>query len=269
MVGDMKMKNRVEAIVCIGLVLASCWGRKVQAQEFDWQPLFNGKDLNGWKPKITGHQYGDDPYRTFRVEEGVIKVSYEQYKEFGGKFGHLFYKEPFKDYRLRLEYRFTGEQAKGGPGWALRNSGVMIHCQPPETMRQNQDFPVSIEVQFLGGDGKNPRPTGNLCTPGTHVVMKDSLLTRHCTNSTAKTFHGDTWVKAEVVVRGGGVIEHHIDGQKVLEYEKPQYDDKDPDGKILLMKAGGSRIIEGGYISLQAESHPVEFRAIEIQKLKK
>lgn len=249
------------ALGCGGLV-------RGQGEALPWRPLFNGKDLDGWKPKITGHALGEDPYKTFRAEDGVIKVSYDQYKEFGGKFGHLFYKEPFGDYRLRLEYRFVGKQANGGPGWALRNSGVMIHCQDPETMRVAQDFPVSIEVQFLGGDGTNPRQTGNLCTPGTHVVMKDSLLTRHCTTSVSNTHHGDGWVKAEVVVRGAGVIEHWIEGRKVLEYEKAQYDDKDKDGKILLMKAGGKRLIERGYISLQAESHPVEFRSIEVQELK-
>ena len=263
------MIDRKNAILMIAITITGFWGLESWAQENDWQPIFNGKDLQGWKPKITGHAYGEDPYKTFRVEDGVIKVNYDNYKEFGGKFGHLFFKEPFTDYRLRLEYRFTGQQVKGGPGWALRNSGVMIHCQPPETMRLAQEFPVSIEVQFLGGDGTNPRPTGNLCTPGTHVVMKESLLTRHCTNSSAKTYHGDGWVKAEVVVHGGGVIEHYIEGQKVLEYEKPQYDDKDPDGKTLLMQTGGKRIIEGGHISLQAESHPVEFRGIEIRKLKK
>ena len=248
------------------MTFGSSWS-PVLAQDGEWKSLFNGKDLEGWTPKITGQKLGDDPYKTFRVEDGVLKVRYDNYPEFKGQFGHLFYKESFSKYKLRLEYRFVGQQVKGGPGWAIRNSGVMIHCQSPETMRVDQEFPVSIEVQYLGGDGKNPRPTGNLCTPGTHVVMDGKLLTRHCTNSTSKTFHGDTWVRSEVIAMGGGRIEHYIDGQKVLEYEQAQYDDKDPDGKVLLQKADGKRIIPGGYLSLQAESHPVEFRRIEIQRL--
>lgn len=239
----------------------------VLAQDGEWKSLFNGKDLEGWTPKITGQKLGDDPYKTFRVEDGVLKVRYDNYLEFKGQFGHLFYKESFSKYKLRLEYRFVGQQVKGGPGWAIRNSGVMIHGQSPETMRVDQEFPVSIEVQYLGGDGKNPRPTGNLCTPGTHVVMDGKLLTRHCTNSRSKTYHGDAWVRSEVIAMGSGLIEHYIDGQKVLEYEQAQYDDKDPDGKVLLQKADGKRIIPGGYLSLQAESHPVEFRRIEIQRL--
>lgn len=248
------------------MTFGSSWS-PVLAQDGEWKSLFNGKDLEGWTPKITGQKLGDDPYKTFRVEDGVLKVRYDNYPEFKGQFGHLFYKESFSKYKLRLEYRFVGQQVKGGPGWAIRNSGVMIHGQSPETMRVDQEFPVSIEVQYLGGDGKNPRPTGNLCTPGTHVVMDGKLLTRHCTNSTSKTFHGDTWVRSEVIAMGGGRIAHYIDGQKVLEYEQAQYDDKDPDGKVLLQKADGKRIIPGGYLSLQAESHPVEFRRIEIQRL--
>lgn len=260
-------RNRYSLASAILLTLGLGWSPAL-GQDGEWKSLFNGKDLDGWVPKITGQKLGADPFRTFRVEDGVLKVCYDSYPEFKGQFGHLFFKESFSKYRLRLEYRFVGQQVKGGPGWAIRNSGVMIHGQAPETMRVDQEFPVSIEVQFLGGDGKNPRPTGNLCTPGTHVVMGGKLLTRHCTNSTSKTYHGDTWVRSEVVAMGGGLIEHFIDGQKVLTYEQAQYDDKDPDGKVLLQKAGGKRVIEGGTLSLQAESHPVEFRRIEIQQLK-
>jgi hypothetical protein len=196
-----------------------------------------------------------------------LKVGYEGYDTFGGKFGHLFYKTPFSKYRLRVEYRFVGDQCKDGPGWALRNSGVMIHGQDPKTMRVDQDFPVSIEVQFLGGNGKDKRSTGNLCTPGTHVVMSGKLITQHCTNSKSETIHGDEWVVAEVEAHGNGKIVHKINGETVLEYEQPQYDDKDIDA-IGLMKAKGGHVrIDGGSISLQAESHPVEFRKVEILEL--
>ena len=86
----------------------------------EWLQLFNGRDLEGWTPKIAGHELGDNYARTFRVEDGVLRVSYDGYTEFGGRFGHLFYKQAFSDYRLRVEYRFTGEQVRGGPGWGWR-----------------------------------------------------------------------------------------------------------------------------------------------------
>jgi hypothetical protein len=233
----------------------------------EWRPLFNGKDLDGWTPKITGHDLGDNYLDTFRVEKGVLKVSYDKYKQFDKKFGHLFYKEPFSHYVLRVEYRFVGEQCKGGPDWAVRNSGVMFHCQAPATMRKDQEFPVSIEAQFLGGDGKRERTTGNVCTPGTNLVMDGKLITRHCTNSKSKTFHLDKWVTAEIEVRGAGAVKHIINGDVVLEYEKAQLDPKDADGKKLIKD--GKLLLEGGYISLQAESHPIEFRKVEIKVLKK
>lgn len=230
-----------------------------------WISLFNGRDLTGWSPKITGHRFGENYRNTFRVEDGILKVCYDQYEQFDNSFGHLFFESSFSHYRLRIEYRFVGEQVKGGPGWAFRNSGVMLHCQPPQTMTQEQDFPISIEGQMLGGNGKDKRPTANVCTPGTHIVMDGLLVKRHCNNSTSKTFHGDQWVTMEVEVRGNGTIKHFVNGELVLTYEKPQYDPSDKQAKSL-MKDDNPLIAEG-YISLQAESHPVEFRKVEIRLL--
>ena len=233
----------------------------------EWISLFNGSDLTGWTPKFTGHELGENYKDTFRVENGLLKVSYEGYDEFGGTFGHLFYKEPFSNYRLRVEYRFVGEQAPGGPGWAVRNSGVMLHCQPPGSMRRNQEFPVSIEAQLLGGSGRGERTTGNVCSPGTHIVMSGTLVTRHCNSSKSKTYHGDRWVTFEVEVRDGTSIRHIVEGETVLEYEQPQLDESDPDGRRLLEQRGGDKALRDGFIALQAESHPVEFRRVEIQRL--
>jgi hypothetical protein len=238
----------------------------LQAQE-EWIQLFNGKDLDGWIPKIRYHELGDNFGDTFRVENGVLKVSYDKYDEFGEKFGHLFYKEKFSNYRLRIEYRFVGEQCKGGPGWAIRNSGVMLHGEDPATMGKDQDFPASIEVQFLGGLGRGTRTTANLCTPGTNVVIGGKLFTPHCTDSKSKTYHGDQWVTVEVEVRGGKSIKHIVDGEVVLEYSEPQLDERDAHSKELIAKAGGVKLLTEGTISLQSESHPIEFRKVELLKL--
>jgi hypothetical protein len=230
-----------------------------------WEPLFNGRDLTGWTPKIKGHELGDNFANTFRVEDGVLRVSYDGYKQFGEKFGHLFYRSAFSHYVLRVEYRFVGEQCPGGPAWAWRNSGVMVHSERPEGMPREQAFPVSIEAQFLGGDGSQPRPTGNLCTPGTHVVMDGNLITRHCTSSRSKTYHGDQWVVSELEVHGNDRIIHRINGETVLEYERPQLDPNDRDSQKLI--ENGRLMLDGGYIALQSESHPIEFQRVEIRRL--
>jgi acetyl esterase/lipase len=234
----------------------------------NWVPLFNGKNLEGWTPKIKGYPRGENFADTFRVEDGVLKVVYDKDKygsRFRGRFGHLFYRRKFSHYRLRVEYRFVGEQAPGGPDWAYRNSGVMIHGESPETMEKNQDFPASIEVQLLGGNGKDERPTANVCTPGTNIVMNGELITRHCTNSSSKTYSGDQWVAVEIEVDGDRLIRHIIDGKTVLEYNQPQLDERDEHANKLIEKQG--KMLSAGTISLQSESHPVEFRKIEILNL--
>lgn len=236
-------------------------------QSGDWMPLFNGKDLSGWTPKISGYGTGDNYANTFRVENGVLKVAYDKYEgPFNNRFGHLFYKDKFSHYILRLEYRFTGEQASGGPGWALRNSGIMLHCQDPKTMTKDQDFPISIEVQLLGGNGKDPRTTANLCTPGTNVVMDGKLVTTHCINSKSQTYHGDQWVRAEVEVHGSKSVRHVINGETVLTYEQPQIGGGSVSKHDPSVKQDG-KLLEEGWIALQSESHPVEFRKVEILNL--
>ncbi len=229
----------------------------------EWRQLFNGKDLQGWTPKIRFHEAGENFGNTFRVEDGVLKVSYDEYDKFDARFGHLFFDEEFSHYRLRVEYRIVGDQLPGGAGWAKKNSGIMVHGQRPETMAVDQNFPVCIEVQLLSGTGDGPRPTCNLCTPGTHVVMDGKLHTQHCTNSTSPTFD-DEWVTAEVEVHGDRGIKHYINGDLVLAYEQPQYDPKDKTAKQFVAGKAGPQLIDRGTISLQSESHPVEFRKVEI-----
>lgn len=232
-----------------------------------WIPLFNGKDLTGWTPKIRFSPLGENYGETFRVEDGLLKVVYDpqHYPKFGARFGHLFFEKAFSHYRLRAEYRFVGQQCNGGPGWAIRNNGLMLHCQRPDSMAVEQEFPVSIEVQLLGGDGVNERSTGNLCTPGTNVVMNGELFLPHCTSSQSKTYHGDQWVTIEVEVRGGEVVRHIMEGEVILEYQQPQLDPRDKAATPLIEKSGGELLLTEGYIAIQAESAPIDFRKIELQ----
>ena len=232
-----------------------------------WRPLFNGRDLEGWTYKETGSELGVDPSGTVKVEDGVIRMDYADWDRFNGRFGHLHHAVPFDRYRIRVVYRFTGNQCTGGPGWAFRNSGIMIHGQDPATMRKDQDFPVSIEVQLLGGPGSGKRPTANLCTPGTNVEMNGKLHTGHCKNSESPTFHGDQWVTAEVEVLGNDSIVHYVNGEEVMRYERPQLDPRDPDASSLMQQRNGEVMLDRGWISIQGESHPVEFKSIELKAL--
>lgn len=251
------------------LSLVSCFAVPALAQESadtpKWIPIFNGQNLEGWTPKFARSEYGVNLHNTFRVVDGILVVSYDEYESFDNRFGHLYYRDKLSDYRLKVEYRFIGEQTAGGPGWALRNSGVMLHCEDPRNIPIDQDFPTCIEVQFLGGTGAGVRTTANLCTPGTNVVMDGQLKMDHCLNSSSKTYHGDQWVTVEIEVHGHDVIRHLIDGQVVMEYSRPQLDERETRSRELAERNGIQ--IKDGYIAIQAESHPVQFRRIDLMRL--
>ncbi len=259
-------------LLALTLLTAACTRPEASPAPADpdeevWIDLFNGRDLTGWTPKIRGYPAGENVGQTFRVVDSLLTVAYDAYDTFDERFGHLFYETPFSHYRIAVEYRFIGEQAPGGPGWALRNSGIMIHGQPPETMGLDQDFPISIEVQLLGGTGEGERPTANLCTPGTHVVMNGELVTQHCINSSSRTYHGDQWVRVEVLVLGDSLIVHEVNGEEVLRYTRPQIGGGTVSGFDPAQKQDG-RPLTGGTISLQSESHPVQFRSVRLLNLK-
>ncbi|WP_429378935.1 3-keto-disaccharide hydrolase [Mucilaginibacter sp. UYCu711] len=251
-------------LLFLGLIFLVFTGSTVKdttAADPKWEQLFNGKNLNGWHPKIRYHDLDDNFNNTFRVENGLLEVRYDQYDKFNETYGHLFYKKPYSYYLIAVEYRFVGDQCKGGPGWAFRNNGIMIHGQAPETMKKDQDFPNSMEVQLLGGTGKGNRSTANLCTPGTQFERDGKIITQHCTDSKSQTYNGDQWVRVEALVLADSLVIHYVNGEEVMRYEKPQHDPAKGEKEGEFLKSGS--------ISIQAESHPTDFRKIEIIDLEK
>jgi hypothetical protein len=251
-------------VLLLPLLVSCAPGEKSASGE--WVSLFNGRDLDGWVAKIAGHPLGENFGDTFGVEDGLLKVSYDRYGPFGRQFGSLTYREPFSHYRIRVEYRFVGEQAAGGPSWGFRDSGIQFHGQPPETMLEDQEFPVCVEVNLIGNGDSGDRPTGDVCTPGTHVVIDGELFTPQCASTSTAAVPGDAWVTVEAEVRGNASIIHRVNGEVVAEYAQPQLDESSPDARRLL-EAGYDRMVSSGYISLQSNSHPIEFRKIEVLKL--
>jgi hypothetical protein len=268
---------RLAAAAVFAALLAQCGAPQAHdssPSEPQWIALFDGESLAGWTPKIKGLPLGEDPLRTFRVEDGMLCVAYDGYTTFDERFGHLFYETPFTHYLLRATYRFVGEQVQGAPGWAYRNSGFMLHGQSAASMALDQSFPVSIEAQLLGASAtdEGERSTANLCTPGTNVVMGDALVTQHCLESTSRTFRGEQWVTVEFEVRGNGDVVHRVEGEEVMRYRHAQLDPNDEDAQRV-MAAGDAAMtldglqIGGGTISVQSESHAIQFKSIELLPL--
>jgi hypothetical protein len=256
------LRTGMLALFLLGTTATAC----TPPSDDEWISLFNGQDLSGWTVKITGSDLGEDPWGTFRVEDGFLTVGYENYDGFQDRFGHIFYQEPFSHYQLRVEYRFVGTQIPGAPDWAFKNNGVMFHAQSPESMLKDQRFPLSLEAQLLGGNGTDERPTANVCTPGTHVEMEGVRIEDHCIPAAAPTIHGEEWVTLDLFVLGDSLIAHVMDGDTVLAYSRPVV------GGASVDEFGEPAMNEGrpltqGYIALQSESHPIQFRQILIKRL--
>lgn len=261
------MKKQLSFIV-MALALAACNAPKKITTGNSWMKLFNGKDISDWIVKVHHHEAGINYGNTFRAEDGLIKVRYDEYGEYNDQFAHLYFKKPFSHFHLKLDYRFTGELQKGAPEYVLLNSGVMYHSQDPRTMLKEQNWPISVEMQFLAGldDGK-PRPTGNMCSPGTEIMYQGKMYNGHCLNSTSKTFDKNEWVHAELIVLGDSLITHIINGDTVLQYSKPTMGGGVVSGYDSTLWQPG-KALTSGYIALQSEGQPIDFKNVEIKRLR-
>ena len=261
------MKCRIFSPLCLAALLGS-FTSPAAGEERPWVKLFNGRNLDGWTPKFAGHAVGVNPFDTFRVEDGILKVSYAGYDKFAGQYGHLYSNLAYSSYVLRMEYRFEGKMISDAPHYVNLNSGVMYHSQSPLSIGLKQSFPVSLEFQFLADEGKGKRSTGNVCTPGTNLEIEGKLVTQHIVESTAPTFPADEWVKVELEVHEDREVIHRVNGKEVLRYQKPQLD---PEGQVesskALYEAGANQALKAGHIALQAEGQGVWFRNIEIKPL--
>lgn len=254
-------------LIAFLFVLSACTGQQKQSQKTDkeaWVDLFNGKNLDGWVVKLNHHEVGDNYANTFRVVDGVIQVNYDGYTEFGERYGHLFYKQPFSAYHLKFEYRFTEQWMEGTPIFTFRNSGIMFHSQDPKTMLKDQKWPVAVEFQFLAEEEKGvARSTANACTPSTHIYRDGELITRHVVESSAKTYPWNEWVSGELIVNKDQSIIHIVEGDTVLQYNNPIIGGKNISTCDPAFRVEGKALTEG-FIGLQAESQGVEFRAIRL-----
>lgn len=249
------------------LFMLACTAAKKGAEKQEsknWVRLFNGKNLDGWTPKFAGYKAGENFNNTFRVADGILQVRYDQYQQFNNTFGALYYNKKFTNYRLKVEYRFVGDTTKGAPSWGFRDGGIQYHCQPPATMLLGQAFPVCLEYNLHGGDGTGERPTGEICANGIYVEIAGKRNASYCTLPNVKrTFVGDDWITAEIDVRDS-VITHFVNGEKILEFRNPRFDSAHALGKTFIID--GNNTVKDGYISLQSNSHPMDFRKIEIRE---
>jgi hypothetical protein len=265
-IGTIKSLGIASLFIATGLFYSSCTSVD-KTPEPQWESLFNGKDINDWTVKINHHEVGENFANTFRVQDSVIQIRYDEYGAFNEQYGHLYYNKPYSHFHLKFQYRITGEWKTDAPGYTIRNSGVMYHSQDPRTMLKDQDWPISVEFQLLAGlDDGNPRPTGNMCSPGTDIVFEGKIDERHCIDSKSKTYKIEEWVNAELIVLGDSLITHIINGDTVLQYSKPQIGGGVVNNYDPKIKVDKTPLTEG-FIALQSEGQPVDFKNIQILNL--
>lgn len=229
-----------------------------------WVSLFNGANLDGWTMKISGYELGENFGNTFRVEDGILSIRYDAYDSFRNRFGALHYDKIFTAFRLRVEYRFVGKTAVSAPSWGFRDSGIQYHGQDPRSMGKDQSFPVCLEYNLHGGNGTDERPVGEICANGINIDMDGKKVEQYCTPPKVQhTFHGDQWVTAEVECKDG-VFRHYVNGEEILSFNNARFNPDHELGKLFYNETDNT--VAQGFISLQSNGHPIDFRKIEIME---
>lgn len=274
----MKFSCRYLLKPCVFLLmvsLASCGEKSAEKQNQislntfketennQWTSIFNGKDLEGWNMKIRGFGLGENFGNTFRIENGILSIRYDGYGDnFDDRFGGLYFNKKLSNYRFRAEYRFVGETAPGAPEWGYRDSGIQFHSQPPATLKITDAFPICLEYNLHGGNGTDERPVGAICANGMFVEINGEKNSSYCTPPVvSKTFHGDQWVTMEIEIRDGQIT-HFVNGEEIMSYANPTFN---PENEIAQQFIRNDDIrVTSGYLSIQSNSHPIDFRKIEL-----
>ncbi|MEP6845811.1 MAG: DUF1080 domain-containing protein [Panacibacter sp.] len=261
------MKSYLLLLFFLPFLFQSYSVKNIHAQKDNtenWVSLFNGKNLDNWIPKIAGYKLGENFGNTFRMQDGILSTRYNAYDSFNNRFGALYYNKKFTNFRLKVEYRFVGETTPGAPSWGFKDGGIQYFCQPPETIGINQSFPVCLEYNLLGSDGETERGTGEICASGMYVEINGKRNASYCTPPLVKkAFDDDQWITAEIDVQNGRIT-HFVNGEQILQFENPKYDSENELAKKFIVN--GVEMVKDGYISLQSNSHPMDFKSIEIME---
>jgi hypothetical protein len=200
-----------------------------------FKPLFNGKNLSGWKPFL-----GDSkvkPEEVWTVADGVLVCK-------GKPAGYIITNDEFANYTLRLQWRFPAT-SKGG------NSGVLLHTQAPDKI-----WPKAVEAQLQTGRA------GDFWLIDAKMdideARRDPNVSRHYIRM------GESWAKQDGKDKKG----RDTFKLNAINVEKPmgewnQYEIVCQGGNIRLTVNG--QLVNEGKILLQSEGAEIHFRNIEIK----
>lgn len=223
-----------------------------------WVNLFNGKDLTGWVPLIHKSKVGENYMDTFRADSvnKVIRIAYDKYpnQSFDGRIGNLYYNKRLTNYRVRVTYRFIEPQAKNPVSWGRNNSALMIFAVDPYTITGDPQLPPMIELQLLGSPSAGGTTSPNYCDLGGMSMQQHSA--RCGNNGSGKAPNpANQWTTVEAEVHVTGVT-------KVFQLPDTTNPAQTMSGPRYMNQA-----VTGGFVALQSESQPIEFKDILLKEL--
>lgn len=211
--------------VLLVLLVTACW---LYASS-DWQPLFNGEDLSGWKANVVPE--------SFSVKEGLL-VAHCPHPTLRS---HLFYvgsdtvPDKFKNFELKVIARAEPNS----------NSGIFFHTDY-SVRDEKMHLAKGYEVQLNSAE-KEKRKTGSLYAI---VDLAESPV------------DDSKWFEMHLIVNGKR-IQVSLDGKQVIDYTEPENPGRPPDRKGRLLDP------EGGAIAIQAHDPGSTwyFKEIKIKRL--
>ncbi len=195
--------------------------------------LLNGKDLTGWSVDVPAHDAKKPEKPTFFVEDGMLVTS-------GKPLGHIYTEASFSDYSLTIEYRFPENAG---------NCGVMVHST--EKRFHNKMFPRSIEVQMFSGNA------GDFITIGEDITGTNGASNPELVGKSKTSRKENLTNKSEKPIGEWNTMVIHCQGDVIVVTVNGD-----------LVNVGTKSSVTKGMIGLQSEGSRVEFRKIELTKLK-
>jgi len=231
----------------------------------NWKPLFNGKNLDGWKVVLSNAAAGEDPEKIFQVADGMVHV----YRDIpAGKkmpFGVILSDQAYSNYRFRFDFKW-GEKKFAPRTNAVRDAGLLFHVVGPEKV-----WPMSVECQvqehdvgdnylvYTGGDvpvdaaGKKFQDAAD--GGNWKAFYSKGKITRVVKSRTPEH---DGWNTVEVIVRGDSAI-YLVNGE-INNYIVNLRAPIGPDGEVVPLTSGK--------LALQCEWAELFYRNIELLELK-
>ena len=214
-----------------------------------WELLFDGKSTRKWR----GINQKKFPSKGWKVEHGeIISLSRDGAESAGG--GDIITQKKYRNFMVKWEWKMV---TKGG------NSGLKYFVQ--EGIGSNKGYGYGLEYQILD-DKYHPWMLSGKMKPNDYHTV-GSLYEIYPASPTKRPSPLGLWNESMIVCKETHV-EHWLNGDKILEYDRGQNDFKSRIANSKFKNVEGFGLWQEGHLLLQDHGSIVHFRNIKIKQLK-